>query len=76
MVAVADPAVAAAEKIGGSRWVIKVQVHAGGRGKAGGVKLVDSEDEIRAFANKWLGKRDEIIARSLYALTHGGQALF
>jgi len=53
----ADEAVAAAEKIGGTRWVIKVQVHAGGRGKAGGVKLVDSADEIRAFADNWLGKR-------------------
>ena len=53
----ADEAVAAAEKIGGTRWVIKVQVHAGGRGKAGGVKLVDSAEEIRAFADNWLGKR-------------------
>jgi len=53
----AEEAVAAAEKIGGTRWVIKVQVHAGGRGKAGGVKLVDSADEIRAFADNWLGKR-------------------
>ncbi|MBV1905762.1 MAG: ADP-forming succinate--CoA ligase subunit beta [Pseudomonadales bacterium] len=53
----ADEAVAAAKKIGGDRWVIKVQVHAGGRGKAGGVKLIDSDDEIRAFADNWLGKR-------------------
>jgi len=52
----ADEAVAAAEKIGGSRWVVKVQVHAGGRGKAGGVKLVDSLDEVRAFADQWIGK--------------------
>ncbi|MEZ5557461.1 MAG: ADP-forming succinate--CoA ligase subunit beta [Pseudomonadales bacterium] len=52
----ADEAVAAAEKIGGNRWVVKVQVHAGGRGKAGGVKLADTLDEVRAFANKWIGK--------------------
>ncbi len=52
----ADEAVAAAQKIGGDRWVVKVQVHAGGRGKAGGVKLADSLDEIRAFADHWIGK--------------------
>jgi succinyl-CoA synthetase beta subunit len=52
----ADEAVAAAEKIGGDRWVVKVQVHAGGRGKAGGVKLADSPEEIRAFADNWIGK--------------------
>ena len=52
----ADEAVAAAEKLGGTRWVVKVQVHAGGRGKAGGVKLVDTLDEVRAFADNWIGK--------------------
>jgi succinyl-CoA synthetase beta subunit len=52
----ADEAVEAAKKIGGDRWVVKVQVHAGGRGKAGGVKLVDSTDEVRAFAERWIGK--------------------
>ncbi|HEY5680962.1 MAG TPA: ADP-forming succinate--CoA ligase subunit beta [Pseudomonadales bacterium] len=52
----ADEAVAAAERIGGGRWVVKVQVHAGGRGKAGGVKLADSLDEVRAFADQWIGK--------------------
>ena len=52
----ADEAVAAAEKIGGNKWVCKVQVHAGGRGKAGGVKLADSLDEVRAFAETWVGK--------------------
>jgi succinyl-CoA synthetase beta subunit len=52
----ADEAVAAAKKIGGDRWVVKVQVHAGGRGKAGGVKLADSLDEVRAFADKWIGR--------------------
>ena len=52
----AAEAVAAADTIGGERWVVKAQVHAGGRGKAGGVKLVSSKQEIEAFANKWLGK--------------------
>ena len=49
-------AVEAADRIGGNEWVVKCQVHAGGRGKAGGVKLVKTKDEIRAFAEKWLGK--------------------
>ncbi len=52
----AEEAVEAAKKIGGERWVAKVQVHAGGRGKAGGVKLCDSLDEVRAFAENWIGK--------------------
>ncbi|MCB1648241.1 MAG: ADP-forming succinate--CoA ligase subunit beta [Pseudomonadales bacterium] len=51
-----EEAAAAADKIGGSQWVVKAQVHAGGRGKAGGVKLVSSKEEIKAFAEKWLGK--------------------
>jgi len=51
----ADEAVAAADTIGGDKWVVKAQVHAGGRGKAGGVKLVSSKDDIRAFAQKLLG---------------------
>jgi succinyl-CoA synthetase beta subunit len=46
----------AADLIGGNMWVVKAQVHAGGRGKAGGVKLVKSKDEIREFASQWLGK--------------------
>ena len=49
-------AVEAASKIGGSMWVVKCQVHAGGRGKAGGVKLAKTKDEIREFAEHWLGK--------------------
>lgn len=53
----ADEAVEAAKQIGGERWVAKAQVHAGGRGKAGGVKLCDSLDEVRAFAEQWVGKR-------------------
>ena len=51
----ADEAVAAAKEIGGDKWVIKAQVHAGGRGKAGGVKLVSSEAEIREFADRLIG---------------------
>lgn len=54
--ATSDEAVAAADTIGGDKWVVKAQVHAGGRGKAGGVKLVDSKDEVKAFADQWLGK--------------------
>ncbi|QEW06206.1 ADP-forming succinate--CoA ligase subunit beta [Nitrincola iocasae] len=52
-----EDAAAAAEKIGGDKWVVKAQVHAGGRGKAGGVKLVDSPADAAAFAEKWLGQR-------------------
>lgn len=46
----------AADKIGGDMWVVKTQVHAGGRGKAGGVKLVKTKEEIKDFAQNWLGK--------------------
>ena len=52
----ADAAARAAKEIGGDKWVVKAQVHAGGRGKAGGVKLVDTPEEASAFAAKWLGK--------------------
>jgi succinyl-CoA synthetase beta subunit len=51
----AEEAAAAAEKIGGDLWVVKAQVHAGGRGKAGGVKLARSLDEIRQYAESMLG---------------------
>ena len=50
-----DEAVAAAESLGGKLWVVKAQVHAGGRGKAGGVKLTRSLDEVRAAAEALLG---------------------
>lgn len=50
-------AAAAADQIPGDAYVVKAQVHAGGRGKAGGVKLVNTKDEIKAFAEKWLGER-------------------
>ena len=46
----------AIESLEGDRWVVKAQVHAGGRGKAGGVKLVHTIEEAKAFAEKWLGK--------------------
>ncbi|HEX4975722.1 MAG TPA: ADP-forming succinate--CoA ligase subunit beta [Pseudomonadales bacterium] len=52
----AEEAVEATRKIGGGKWVVKAQVHAGGRGKAGGVKLVSTEQEVRDFANKFLGQ--------------------
>ena len=52
----AQEAVAAIAEIGGERWVVKAQVHAGGRGKAGGVKLVSSKAEVEEFAKSWLGK--------------------
>ena len=53
----ADEAVAAAEAIGGSIWVVKAQVHAGGRGKAGGVKLARDMDAVREAAKHMLGTR-------------------
>ncbi|WP_439258870.1 ADP-forming succinate--CoA ligase subunit beta [Lonepinella sp. BR2930] len=53
----AQQAVEATEKLGGTAWVAKCQVHAGGRGKAGGVKVVKSTDEVRSFFDKFLGQR-------------------
>jgi succinyl-CoA synthetase beta subunit len=50
----AEEAVAAARELGGEMWVVKAQVHAGGRGKAGGVKLVRSLDDVRAEAERML----------------------
>lgn len=50
-----DEAEAAAKELGGEGWVIKAQVHAGGRGKAGGVKLVKSVDELKEAAQGYLG---------------------
>lgn len=52
----AKEAVEAASKIGGDVWVVKAQVHAGGRGKAGGVVLAKTKQEVEDFAHKWLGK--------------------
>ena len=51
----ADAAVKAAEELGGELWVVKAQVHAGGRGKAGGVKLARTLDEVREYAEGMLG---------------------
>lgn len=51
-----EEAVAAAEELGGNFWVVKAQIHAGGRGKAGGVLLAKSLDEVREFAAELLGK--------------------
>ena len=53
----AEEAAAAAQALGGTVWVVKAQVHAGGRGKAGGVKLVRDLDAVRAAAAGMLGKR-------------------
>ena len=52
----AEDVTKACNEIGGSKWVIKAQVHAGGRGKAGGVELISDPNEGIEFANKWLGK--------------------
>ena len=50
-----DEAVLAAEKLGGPVWVVKAQIHAGGRGKGGGVKLARSMDEVRKLSSEILG---------------------
>ena len=50
-----DEAVKQAEELGGSLWVVKAQIHAGGRGKGGGVKVVNSMDDVRAQADAILG---------------------
>ena len=52
----AEKIAGAIEDIGGKKWMVKVQVHAGGRGKAGGVKCVHDAEEARTFAQQWLGK--------------------
>ncbi|MDP2399565.1 MAG: ADP-forming succinate--CoA ligase subunit beta [Burkholderiales bacterium] len=50
-----DEAVAAAEKLGGKVWVVKAQIHAGGRGKGGGVKVAKSPAEVKTYASSILG---------------------
>ncbi|HMW55400.1 MAG: ADP-forming succinate--CoA ligase subunit beta [Candidatus Accumulibacter phosphatis] len=50
-----DDAVKAAETLGGKIWVVKAQIHAGGRGKGGGVKVAKSLDEVREYASQILG---------------------
>lgn len=51
----ADEAVKVAEKLGGSVWVVKAQIHAGGRGKGGGVKVAKSLDEVKKYAEEIIG---------------------
>src|SRR3954468_17617580 len=50
-----DEAVEAANKLGGPVWVVKAQIHAGGRGKGGGVKVVKSIEDVRKEAERMLG---------------------
>lgn len=50
-----DEAVKAAEKLGGGLWVVKAQIHAGGRGKGGGVKIAKSLDEVKALTDEMIG---------------------
>lgn len=50
-----DNAVAIAEDLGGERWVVKAQIHAGGRGKGGGVKVASSLDDVRQFTDEMIG---------------------
>jgi succinyl-CoA synthetase beta subunit/malate-CoA ligase subunit beta len=50
-----DNAATVAEELGGDRWVVKAQIHAGGRGKGGGVKVASSLDEVRLFADQMIG---------------------
>ena len=68
-------AVDAAEHLGGKRWAVKAQVHAGGRGKAGGVQLADSLEEVRARAEAMLPaegsrERDAVHSRQRGALAN------
>ncbi len=51
----ADEAMEAAKKLGGTAWVLKAQIHAGGRGKGGGVKVAKSVEEVRERAKQVLG---------------------
>jgi len=53
----ADEAVEVARRLGGDRWIVKAQVHAGGRGKAGGVKIVEGEQALRETVEAMLGSR-------------------
>jgi len=65
-----DEAVAAARQLGGNAWVVKAQIHAGGRGKGGGVKVARSLEEVRQYAEQILG---------MHLITHqtdpGGQVV-
>ena len=57
VITAAEDAINACRDIGGTKWVAKAQVHAGGRGKAGGVKLINTPEEAVEFSQHWLGKR-------------------
>lgn len=50
-----DEAVEAANRVGGNIWVVKAQIHAGGRGKGGGVKIAKSKEEVRDISKKMIG---------------------
>ena len=52
-----EEAAQAADRIGGDQWVVKAQVHAGGRGKAGGVKLVSTKEENQRICSKVAGPK-------------------
>ncbi len=52
-----DNAATIAEELGGERWVVKAQIHAGGRGKGGGVKVANSIDEVRQYTNQMIGSQ-------------------
>ncbi len=52
-----DNAVTVAEGLGGDRWMVKAQIHAGGRGKGGGVKIASSLDEVRQFTDQMIGSQ-------------------
>src|SRR3546814_3431711 len=73
-----DEAVAAAEKLGGPVWVVKAQIHAGGRGKGGGVKLGRSLDEVRQLSSEILGMqlRSEEHTSELQSLMRISYAVF
>ena len=53
----AEEAVRVAQRLGGNVWVVKAQIHAGGRGKGGGVKIAKSIDEVNTLASQILGMR-------------------
>lgn len=52
-----EQAASVAEEIGGPRWIVKAQIHSGGRGKAGGVKIGNSIDDVRIIADEMIGRR-------------------
>ena len=51
-----DEAKLVAQGLGAKKWVVKAQIHSGGRGKAGGVKIANTQDEVMKFAKEMLGK--------------------